>query len=183
MTDQVLDILKMVLLAMLYLFFARVLWAVWSEVRPPKAQPVPAEHSEARQPTGPSDDTTLAERPAAPVAAAAAGTAGPARKAPKGRRGHVGRLAVIEPKAGRGVTFALGREVTIGRDPNCTITMPDDVYVSQMHAHVVPRNGEHVVEDLGSKNGTFLNGNRLDSPRPLHRGDRIQVGATVLEAQ
>jgi pSer/pThr/pTyr-binding forkhead associated (FHA) protein len=186
MTDQVLDILKMVLLAMLYLFFARVLWAVWSEVRPPKAQPVPAEHSEARQPTGPSDDTTLAECPAAPVAAAAAGTAGPARKAPKapkGRRGHVGRLAVIEPKAGRGVTFALGREVTIGRDPNCTITMPDDVYVSQMHAHVVPRNGEHVVEDLGSKNGTFLNGNRLDSPRPLHRGDRIQVGATVLEAQ
>ena len=35
MTDQVLDILKLVLLALLYLFFARVLWAVWSEVRRP----------------------------------------------------------------------------------------------------------------------------------------------------
>ena len=35
MTDQVLDILKLVLLALLYLFFARVLWAVWSEVRQP----------------------------------------------------------------------------------------------------------------------------------------------------
>jgi pSer/pThr/pTyr-binding forkhead associated (FHA) protein len=180
MTDQVLDILKMVLLAMLYLFFARVLWAVWSEVRPPKAQPVPAEHSQARQSSGPGDDTTVAERP---QPAPAAAPAGKVPKAPKGRRGTVGRLAVIEPKAGRGVTFALGREVTIGRDPNCTITMPDDAYVSQLHAHVLPRNGEHVVEDLGSTNGTFLNGNRLEGIRPLRPGDRIQIGATVLEAQ
>ena len=41
MTDQILNILKFALLGLLYLFFARVLWAVWSEVRTPKQRPAP----------------------------------------------------------------------------------------------------------------------------------------------
>ena len=40
-----------------------------------------------------------------------------------------------------------------------------------------------MVEDLGSTNGTFHNGNRLHGSRLLHKGDRIQVGTTVIEAQ
>ena len=40
-----------------------------------------------------------------------------------------------------------------------------------------------MVEDLGSTNGSFHNGNRLDGARLLHPGDRVQVGYTVLEAQ
>ena len=54
MTDQALDILKLVLLALLYLFFARVLWAVWSEVR----QPV-----NARQTSEPGEQQHRSGRP------------------------------------------------------------------------------------------------------------------------
>ena len=44
-------------------------------------------------------------------------------------------------------------------------------------------NGEVIVEDLGSTNGTYLNGDRVQGARPLRKGDRIQLGRTVLEAQ
>ena len=102
MTDQALDILKLVLLGLLYLFFARVLWAVWSEVRRPTA--------------GPARRRSPADEHAATVAAAAPAPPAP-RKPPKGRRGRVARLVVVEPKARRGATFPLGGEITIGRDP------------------------------------------------------------------
>jgi hypothetical protein len=163
MTDQALDILKLVLLGLLYLFFARVLWAVWSEVR--RTQRAPA------QPR--VDDQ------AAPVAA----TAPRQRRPPKGRGGRVARLVVVEPKARRGATFPLGGEITIGRDPASTVMIDSDTFVSQHHAKVYDVDGQAMVEDLGSTNGSFHNGNRLVGARLLHPGDRIQVGYTVLEAQ
>ena len=52
MTDQVLNLLKFVLLGLLYLFFARVLWAVWSEVRTPTRRPVPGNARMGAPPTG-----------------------------------------------------------------------------------------------------------------------------------
>ena len=110
MTDQALDILKLVLLGLLYLFFARVLWAVWSEVRAANnrsAQP---------HPVGPPVDEA-----AATVAAPAPGRR--RDRPPKGRAGRVNRLVIIEPKSRRGATFPLGTEITVGRDPACTITI------------------------------------------------------------
>ena len=107
------------------------------------------------------------------------------RKAPKGRRGRVGRLVILEPKAKRGTTFALNgdNEITIGRDPGCTVMIEGDTFVSQRHARVYVVDGQPMVEDLGSTNGSFHNGNRLHGSRLLHPGDRVQVGYTVLEAQ
>jgi len=163
MTDQALDILKLVLLGLLYLFFARVLWAVWSEVR--RSQRVVTQ--------APVDDQ------AATVAAA---TPRP-RRAPKGRGGRVARLVVVEPKTRRGATFPLGGVITIGRDPTSTVVIDSDTFVSQQHAKVYDVDGQPMVEDLGSTNGSFHNGNRLVGARLLHPGDRIQVGYTVLEAQ
>jgi hypothetical protein len=163
MTDQALDVLKIVLLALLYLFFARVLWAVWSEVR---------------------RDRRVATR--APVDDQAATVAAPAprgRKPQKGRGGRVARLVVLEPKSRRGVTYPLGGEITIGRDPASTVSIDDDTFVSHHHAKVYDVDGQAMVEDLGSTNGSFHNGNRLVGARLLHPGDRIQVGYTVLEAQ
>ena len=43
--------------------------------------------------------------------------------------------------------------------------------------------GQVYVEDLGSTNGSLLNGNRLSQPTPIHTGDRLQLGSTVLEAE
>jgi FHA domain len=165
MTDQALDILKLVLLGLLYLFFARVLWAVWSEVRTANKRAVSQ---------GPVDDQ------AATVAATAPRRQ---RKPPKGSAGRVARLVVIEPKARRGATYPLGQEITIGRDPSSTISIDGDTFVSATHARVYDFEGQAMVEDLGSTNGSFHNGNRLVGARLLHPGDRIQVGYTVLEAQ
>ena len=169
MTDQALDILKLVLLGLLYLFFARVLWAVWSEVRRPSPRAI--------VPTAPADEHD--------ATAFAPPSAGKARKPPKGRSGRVARLVIIEPKTHRGQTYALNGEITIGRDPSSTVVITDDTFVSSHHARVFDVDGQPMVEDLGSTNGSFHNGNRLQpgGSRLLHPGDRVQVGYTVLEAQ
>jgi len=174
MTDQVLDILKLVLLALLYLFFARVLWAVWSEVRQPadsrntndfvanQQQPMPVADATGPPPVKSGRRTT---------------------KAPKGRRGIPARLVVLEPKERRGTSFAIGAEVGVGREPDNTIVITDDDYISGHHARVCTADGHVVVDDLGSRNGTYLNGTKLTQRHTVHAGDRIQIGYTVLEAQ
>lgn len=162
MTDQVLDILKLVLLALLYLFFARVLWAVWSEVR---------------QPAGvrPNGD------PPPPIAVPSGRRSA---KPPKGRGGTPARLVVLEPKERKGTAFAITPAgVAIGRDSDNTIVIGDDAYVSGHHAKLVVTDGQVVLHDLSSRNGTYLNSTRLDQQRTVQTGDRIQIGYTLLEAQ
>ncbi len=90
---------------------------------------------------------------------------------------------MLEPKPTRGTAYSALRELTIGRDPKCSITIDDDTFVSTLHARVYEAEGQRMVEDLGSTNGTLLNGNKLTGARPLHIGDRLQIGYTVLEAQ
>ena len=62
----------------------------------------------------------------------------------------------------------------------CQIPL-EDSYASQLHARLFRRNGELLVEDLGSTNGTFLNRKKVDAAVPIRKGDRLQVGKTVLE--
>jgi pSer/pThr/pTyr-binding forkhead associated (FHA) protein len=174
MTDQALDILKLVLLGLLYLFFARVLWAVWSEVR--------AANSRAAQPH-PAVPPPPVDEAAATIAAAAPGKTRRRDRPPKGKHGTVNRLVIIEPKSRAGTAYALGHEITVGRDPGCTIAIEGDTFVSGLHLRIFDADGQAMVEDMGSTNGSFHNGGRLVGSRLLHPGDRIQVGYTVLEAQ
>ncbi len=155
MSEQLIDLLKLGLLALLYLFFLRVIWAVWTELRAPAVEPVGA-------------DTAAAP---APRRARATRT----RQA----RGELTTLRVIEPAAAA-ADHALGEEMTMGRAPGCTIVV-DDTYVSQLHARVFRRDDGWFVEDIGSTNGTFLNGSQLGAAQRLGRGDRIQLGNAVLE--
>jgi FHA domain len=174
MTDQALDILKLVLLGLLYLFFARVLWAVWSEVRAANSR------SAQPHPVGPPPPV---EEAAATVAAVAPGRSRRRDRPPKGKRGTVNRLVIIEPESRAGAAYPLGHEITVGRDPGCTITIDGDTFVSGLHLRIFDADGQAMVEDMGSTNGSFHNGSRLVGSRLLHPGDRIQVGYTVLEAQ
>lgn len=165
MPDSALDILKLVLLIMLYLFFARVLWAVWSEVRTPSARAgAPAGHAPVAYA---NPDPTPAGQP----------------RPPKGRHEVPARLTILEPKERKGTAFALTGVVTIGREEDNAIRITGDAYVSGHHAKVSPVDGVVVVDDLGSRNGTYLNGNKLADRRTLKIGDRLQIGYTVLEAQ
>jgi hypothetical protein len=175
-TDQLLNIFKYALLALLYLFFARVLWAVWSEVRGPRAGKAPAAampvQAQPRVTAGPIDITT-----ATPVPSVAA----PQR--PRGKKAAVSRLVIAQPRVRRGAEFPLGHEITVGRTTACTVTIPDDSFVSQLHARVFTIEGIAYAEDLGSTNGTYLNGKRLTAPLPMVKGDRLQIGTTIFEAQ
>ena len=170
--DSLLNILKFALLALLYLFFARVLWAVWSEVRGPR-KGAPAQASARAANSVPRGAT------GAPVAANVAPA--PA-KPPRAKKGVVTRLIVLEPKASKGTAISCANEVTFGRAPGCTVSVPDDSFVSQVHARVFTDQGNVIIEDLGSTNGTYVNGNRITVAQVMHRGDRLQIGGTVLEA-
>jgi pSer/pThr/pTyr-binding forkhead associated (FHA) protein len=92
-------------------------------------------------------------------------------------------LTVDQPPVHRGARFDLtGPELTIGRASGCHVALPDDTFASTVHARVFARDGAVYVEDLGSTNGTFLNGMRLVSPALLRPGDQLQVGSTVMAA-
>jgi predicted component of type VI protein secretion system len=88
-------------------------------------------------------------------------------------------LEIIEgSSAGRQVQ--LDGPLEIGRDPGCGLALDDD-RVSRRHARVSPQNGAAVAEDLGSTNGTYLNGMMLYGPTVLSAGDHLLIGVTVLE--
>jgi pSer/pThr/pTyr-binding forkhead associated (FHA) protein len=187
MTDQVLTILKFVLLGLLYLFFARVLWAVWSEVRTPSRRPMIGAPRQATAHPAPGQTTPMG-RPAAPATAPLTQPSQPptTSKASKRRskqRGRATRLVMLEPRTRRGVTVALSGDIVLGRDPACAISIDDDAYISQRHVRFYDFEGQPMVEDLGSTNGTFHNGSKLVGARLLHPGDRVQAGTTVIEAQ
>jgi pSer/pThr/pTyr-binding forkhead associated (FHA) protein len=74
----------------------------------------------------------------------------------------------------------LEASVTVGRAPECELRL-DDTYASSQHARIFGKNGSWYVEDLGSTNGTYVNEQKLAAPAMLQPGDRIRVGATVLE--
>jgi hypothetical protein len=181
MTDQVLNILKFILLGLLYLFFARVLWAVWSEVRPPKRIVGPQINQRAAPAPAPTPAHGVA--PGADPAAQPKRSRRDAKRESKEARRRANRLVVLEPKQRRGLAIDLVGEITLGRDENCTISIVDDAYVSQLHMRFYDYEGQPMVEDLGSTNGTFHNGNKLTGSKLLHPGDRIQIGTTIIEAQ
>jgi hypothetical protein len=157
MPESLLQILTFCLLLLVWLFLLRVIWAVWSEARAPlTVQPTP----------------TPAPSQAAPAGKAAAARPGPAEAL---------KLKVVEPPEHKGASFDLADEVKIGRAATNTVALPDDSYASQLHARIFRRDGSLYIEDLGSTNGTFLNRKQVTGPIAIKRGDRIQVGRTVLE--
>src|SRR5437870_5045755 len=79
-------------------------------------------------------------------------------------------------------TFELVSDVVLGRDTGADVVLIDpSAEVSRRHARIVIRGTEVVLEDLGSSNGTFVNGERLDEPYALRAGDKVTLGACTLE--
>jgi pSer/pThr/pTyr-binding forkhead associated (FHA) protein len=110
---------------------------------------------------------------------AVASPAAAAAKASKGGRPPT-QVVVHEPDGVRPRTVRLSGSTQIGRAQACAIRL-DDTYVSQMHARLYGEGGGWFVEDLGSTNGTYLNDRRVVQPVPVHAGDVVKVGKTVLE--
>lgn len=101
-------------------------------------------------------------------------------KPAKGRRGVPSTLVVTQG-ALSGTTVRLGDQpVTLGRSQESTIVLDDD-YVSGRHAKFYPREGQWVVEDLGSTNGTYLDRTKVTAPTPVKIGVPVRIGKTVVE--
>lgn len=89
-----------------------------------------------------------------------------------------GPIGAISTQDGRRVTLS-DQPVTIGRLPECDVTISDP-NVSRKHAEIRRHGNEFVIVDLGSTNGTRLNGSNVTGERRLRDGDEIAVGSTVI---
>jgi hypothetical protein len=156
--EPLLNVLKICLLILLYLFFFRVLRAVWAEVR-------------------------LAEQGGGGTKPARRKRTGGQARTPRRTRARERtppKLKVVQPAELAGTVYPLGDELTVGRAAGCQITL-DDTYASQLHARIFMRDGQLYVEDLGSTNGTYLNRRKVSAPMVVSHGDQIQIGSTVME--
>jgi hypothetical protein len=108
---------------------------------------------------------------------AAGGPSGLAVSVPK-----VGRLIVdASPSFEHGVEFELdSAALTVGRSSVNDVTLDGDEFASARHARIEPRRDGVWVHDLGSTNGTYVNGIQIDRPRRLAPGDVVRVGETEL---
>ena len=110
----------------------------------------------------------------------------PQVKAPRPPRpGRVGRgtpqrlLVTAGGLAGTSIGLA-DQQITIGRANDATLVLHDD-YASTRHARLFPQDGQWIVEDLGSTNGTYLDRQKVTQPTPVPPGVPIRIGKTVLE--
>ena len=94
---------------------------------------------------------------------------------PHGTNVRESAMLVLQRGTEAGLTWPLERRtITIGRNPDCDIVL-NDRQVSRVHARITWREENYEVEDLGSKNGTHLNGRDIGGPEALHDGDEIQI--------
>lgn len=152
MPTIVLDLLKYVFLAVLYLFMARAVRAIILELRP-----TPAPRS------APAPRRSQTQRP-------------PPKKGKKAPR----KLFAIEGDGVKGKSWDISGDLLLGRGERCAVVL-EDAYASQVHARIFTRGESVMVEDMGSTNGTYLNRQKLTSPTEVQRGDRVKIGKTVLE--
>jgi len=91
------------------------------------------------------------------------------------------RTLVVTAGALKGTSLDLAQQqITLGRANDATLVLNDD-YASSRHARIFPQDGQWIVEDLGSTNGTYLDRQKVTRPTPVPVGVPIRIGKTVLE--
>ncbi|MEV5413549.1 FHA domain-containing protein [Thermopolyspora sp. NPDC052614] len=104
----------------------------------------------------------------------------PAKQASKPKRGEPRQMIVTGGPLQGTVINLTEQPITIGRANDSTLVLSDD-YASSRHARIFPQNGQWIVEDLGSTNGTYLDRNKVHRPTPVPLGVPIRIGKTVIE--
>jgi pSer/pThr/pTyr-binding forkhead associated (FHA) protein len=103
----------------------------------------------------------------------------PPRAPRQGRKGPQRLLVTAGSLAGTAIGLT-NQQITIGRANDATVVLDDD-YASSRHARLFPQDGQWIVEDLGSTNGTYLDRQKVTQPTPVPLGVPIRIGKTVLE--
>jgi pSer/pThr/pTyr-binding forkhead associated (FHA) protein len=132
-----LNLLKLIFLALLYLFLWQVARAIGSHLGPPQRS--------------------------------------------RGRRLSA-ELVVVRSDSLAGKRFSVSGPTVLGRSDDADVLI-DDPYASEFHLRVGLQDEDLVVHDLGSTNGTYVNGRRITTPTTLAKGDALQIGKTILEVR
>lgn len=149
--ETTLLVLKLVFLVVLYLFIWRIVRSAARDLRLPQESMI----------LGPSQ------------------VAGMLQMQPRAELGHL--VVVTSPALEAGKVLTLDTHpLHVGRAAGNDVPLEDDEYASTRHARIEPRHDGVWVDDIGSTNGTFVNGIRVTRPRRLAPGDVIRIGETDL---
>ena len=96
------------------------------------------------------------------------------------KRKEGSRVLFVRSESQRGHEFEVTDVVVMGRSEESDVVL-DDPYASEFHLRLVAQESGLMLHDLGSTNGTYVNGRRVTAPTQLRQGDTIQVGKTVME--
>jgi pSer/pThr/pTyr-binding forkhead associated (FHA) protein len=158
MNELSLTIIRVAFLAVLWLFVIAAIGVVRTDLL--GGPSTTARRGKARQAQAPRQG-----RPARP---------------PRAGRGSP-RVLVVTAGALKGTSLDLSQQqITLGRANDATLVLNDD-YASSRHARIFPQDGQWIVEDLGSTNGTYLDRQKVTRPMPVPLGVPIRIGKTVLE--
>jgi hypothetical protein len=155
--------LKFGFLAVLYLFLLWVARSALKDLRGAGGDRIPT------HPVGaPLEGAAIPPDATGLYSASALHGADTAHRAPK---------LVVERAPGHdpGMIYDLDGDLVLGRGDRAEIRL-EDPFASSRHARVYEQGNIVVIEDLGSTNGTYLNEELLETPRPLHPGDRVRIG-------
>lgn len=160
MVEQALLVARIAFVVLLYLFVWRIVRLSVRDVHAPAESLILS--PEAIRAAG-------LDRPSAPP---------PAAEPVPGAVGHL--LVRSSPVYPDGTIILLDDDIVFGRAAESDVPLTADATVSARHARVFRRNGSPYLEDLGSTNGTYVNGQPLAAERMLRPGDVVAVGATEL---
>jgi pSer/pThr/pTyr-binding forkhead associated (FHA) protein len=97
-----------------------------------------------------------------------------------GSKKTANRVTFVRSDSQAGLSFTVNGATVLGRSDQADVIL-EDPYASEFHLRLVSQEGALTVSDLGSTNGTYVNGRRITTPTNLRRGDALQVGKTVME--
>jgi len=98
------------------------------------------------------------------------------------RREPGSEVVVVRSDDQAGKRFPVRDVVVVGRSAKADV-MIEDPYASEFHFRMSAQNGGITLQDLGSTNGTYVNGRRVTMPTPLNKGDAVQIGKTIMEVR
>ncbi|MFO7691383.1 MAG: FHA domain-containing protein [Cryobacterium sp.] len=177
-SELTLLVLRLGFLLLLWLFIFGIVYALRTDLFGQRVRKFKTD-----APNTPAPVDAFAAASVAPAAAARVSSPGPGAldgAAERATARNAGRLVITSgPKAG--VEFPLtGESITIGRSNDSSLVIRDD-YTSTHHARLMLWNDEWMIQDLDSTNGTFLAGNRVTIPTPVHLDTTVRIGATSFE--
>ncbi|MEU9841331.1 FHA domain-containing protein [Actinomadura sp. NPDC048032] len=162
MSPFTLTLIKLAFLAVLWLFVIAAVGVIRADLFGSKAA---------------SKAATRASQPRQPRAAR---QPKPPRPQHSAQHGAPSKLVVVQGERAGTVIDLTGVPITIGRANDATLVVTDD-YASSRHARLFAQDGQWIVEDLGSTNGTYLGRTKVSRPMPVPPGVPVRIGKTVIE--